>query len=86
MRPATWKPARASTRGRTSPAKSTAALLERLFQAIQESANQALRAVETARYRPRLVDGQPADTPEVRFVQPFYVPREDKPTPQGGGG
>jgi len=52
----------------------------------EKRANQALRAVETARYRPRLVDGQPADTPEVRFVQPFYVPREDKPTPQGGGG
>ena len=29
MRPATWKPARVSTRGRTSPAKSTAALVER---------------------------------------------------------
>ena len=48
--------------------------------------NQALRAAETARYRPRLVDGQPADTPGVRFVQPFYVLREDKPAPQGGGG
>jgi tetratricopeptide (TPR) repeat protein len=48
--------------------------------------NQALRAVETARYRPRLVDGQPSDTPGVRFVQPFYVLREDKPAPQGGGG
>ena len=48
--------------------------------------NQALRAAETARYRPRLVDGQPADTPGVRFVQPFYVLREDKPPPQGGGG
>jgi tetratricopeptide (TPR) repeat protein len=48
--------------------------------------NQALRAAETARYRPRLVDGQPADTPGVRFVQPFYVLREAKPAPQGGGG
>jgi TonB family protein len=48
--------------------------------------SQALRAAETARYRPRLVDGQPADTPGVRFVQPFYVLREDKPAPQGGGG
>ena len=48
--------------------------------------NTALRAAETARYRPRLVDGRPADTPGVRFVQPFYVLREDKPAPQGGGG
>jgi tetratricopeptide (TPR) repeat protein len=42
-------------------------------------ASQALRAVETARYRPRLVDGQPVETPGVRFVQPFYVLREDTP-------
>ena len=48
--------------------------------------SQALRAAATARYRPRLVDGQPADTPGVRFVQPFYVLREDKPAPQGGAG
>jgi TonB family protein len=48
--------------------------------------NQALRAAETARYRPRLVDGEPAETPGVRFVQPFYVLRTDKPAPQGGGG
>jgi tetratricopeptide (TPR) repeat protein len=48
--------------------------------------SQALRSAETARYRPRLVDGQPADTPTVRFVQPFYVLRADKPAPQGGGG
>jgi len=52
----------------------------------EKLASQALRAAETARYRPRLVDGQPADTPGVRFVQPFYVLREDKPAPQGGGG
>jgi len=49
-------------------------------------ASQALRAVETARYRPRLVDGQPVETTGVRFVQPFYVLREDGPPPQGGGG
>jgi tetratricopeptide (TPR) repeat protein len=47
--------------------------------------SQALRAAATARYRPRLVDGQPADTPGVRMVQPFYVLREDKPPAQGGG-
>ena len=46
----------------------------------------AVRAVTTARYRPRLVDGQPADTPGVRMVQPFYVLRDDKPSAQGGGG
>lgn len=45
----------------------------------QRLASQALRAVETARYRPRLVDGQPVETPGVRFVQPFYVLREDTP-------
>jgi TonB family protein len=49
-------------------------------------ANQALRAAETARYRPRLVDGQPADTPGVRLLQPFYVLREAAPPAQGGGG
>jgi TonB family protein len=48
--------------------------------------SQALRAAETARYRPRLVDGQPADTPGVRMVQPFYVLRDDPPPAQGGGG
>jgi tetratricopeptide (TPR) repeat protein len=46
--------------------------------------NQALRAAGTARYRPRLVDGQPVETTGVRFVQPFYVLREEPP-PQGGG-
>jgi hypothetical protein len=38
---------------------------------------QTLRAARTARYRPRLVDGEPVDTPGVRFVQAFYVLRED---------
>jgi TonB family protein len=33
----------------------------------------AQRAAETARYRPRLEDGQPVETTGVRFVQPFYV-------------
>jgi hypothetical protein len=58
-------------------------------------AGQALRAAGTAQYRPRLVDGQPTDTPGVRFVQPFYVLREDDssatppdavPPPQAQGG
>jgi hypothetical protein len=43
-------------------------------------AGQALRAVGTARYRPRLVDGQPVATQDVRFVQPFYVSNKDEQT------
>jgi hypothetical protein len=48
-------------------------------------AQRALRAAETARYRPRFVDGQPADTPGVRFSQPLYVLREgvDSESPDG---
>jgi len=34
------------------------------------------RAAESGRYRPRLVDGEPVDTPALRFVQPFYMLRE----------
>lgn len=36
-------------------------------------AEQALRAASTARYRPRMENGQPVATPGVRFLQPFYV-------------
>ncbi len=39
-------------------------------------AQRALRAAESARYRPRFVDGQPVEAPGVRFIQPFYVLRE----------
>lgn len=39
-------------------------------------AQRALRAAETARYRPRFVDGQPVETRGVRFTQPLYVLRE----------
>lgn len=46
---------------------------------------QALRALETARYRPRVVDGEPVDAEGVRFVQPFYVLREDEPAPAAAG-
>jgi len=53
---------------------------------------QALRAVATARYRPRLVEGEPQETRGVRFIQPFYVLIEAVPaeppapaTPQGQG-
>lgn len=38
-------------------------------------AARGLRAAESGRYRPRLVDGEPVDTPAVRFIQPFYVLR-----------
>jgi tetratricopeptide (TPR) repeat protein len=41
--------------------------------------SQALRAVQTARYRPRLEGGEPAETAGVRFTQPFYVLRETEP-------
>jgi hypothetical protein len=37
---------------------------------------QAERAAETAIYRARWADGEPIETPGVRFVQPFYVLRE----------
>ena len=61
-------------------------------------ASRGQRAAESGRYRPRLVDGAPVDTPGVRFVQPFFVLREipagESPAeapapgnepPQGGG-
>lgn len=44
-------------------------------------AEQALRAAATARYRPRLVDGQPVASTGVRFVQPFFVLLEKPPAP-----
>jgi tetratricopeptide (TPR) repeat protein len=48
----------------------------------QRLANQALRAVASAIYRPRLVDGEPVATAGVRFGQPFYVLRDSgKPLP-----
>jgi tetratricopeptide (TPR) repeat protein len=60
-------------------------------------AAQAMKALETAVYRPRLADGTAVATEGVRFVQPFYVLREaatpvpepapppPPPPPQGGG-
>jgi len=42
-------------------------------------ASRGLRAAESGRYRPRLVDGAPVDTPGVRFIQPFYVLRATPP-------
>ena len=48
----------------------------------QRLANQALRAVASAIYRPRLADGEPVTAAGVRFSQPFYVLRQsDTPTP-----
>jgi hypothetical protein len=58
---------------------------------------QALRAVQTASYRPRLVAGEPAETTGLSFTQPFYVLREAEaarptesappaPPPAQGGG
>ena len=52
------------------------------------------RAAESGRYRPRFVDGEPVDAPGLRYIQPFFVPREAAPAvepapppepPQGGG-
>jgi hypothetical protein len=58
-------------------------------------AAQAMKALETAVYRPRLADGTAVATEGVRFVQPFYVLREaatpvaeptpPQPRPQGSG-
>ena len=61
-------------------------------------AGQALRAAQSAQYRPRMADGQPVATTGVRFVQPFYVLRDEgsaeppppapaapQPPAQGGG-
>jgi hypothetical protein len=48
-------------------------------------AEQVLRAAATARYRPRMVDGEPLATAGVRFLQPWYVLREKDAPAQGGG-
>jgi outer membrane biosynthesis protein TonB len=42
-------------------------------------AEQAVRAAGTARYRPRMADGQLVETTGVRLVQPYYVLRGDEP-------
>jgi hypothetical protein len=43
------------------------------------------RAAATARYRPRIVDGEPQATGGVRFLQPWYVLRDKDAPAQGGG-
>ena len=47
----------------------------------QRLANQALRAAASAIYRPRLVNGEPVVSGNVRFSQPFYVLRESGAPP-----
>jgi hypothetical protein len=51
----------------------------------KDLAGQMLRAAATARYRPRMVDGEPLATSGVRFLQPWYVLREKDAPAQGGG-
>jgi tetratricopeptide (TPR) repeat protein len=48
-------------------------------------AARAQRAAESARYRPRFVDGQPVETAGVRFLQPFYVLRPGVADAPSGG-
>jgi tetratricopeptide (TPR) repeat protein len=53
----------------------------------QDLAAPVLRAAASARYRPRLVDGEPLATSGVRFVQPWYALRDtDKAAAAQGGG
>jgi TonB family protein len=37
-------------------------------------AQAAIEAAETARYRPRLIEGKPSDTTDVRFAQVYFEP------------
>jgi tetratricopeptide (TPR) repeat protein len=46
-----------------------------------QMAEATLDAVETARYRPRLIDGKPLDTADVRFAQTYFEPRPASETP-----
>ena len=41
---------------------------------------QALRAANTARYRPRFENGEPVASPATRFSQPFIVLLPPPPT------
>ncbi len=44
-------------------------------------AEATLDAAETARYRPRLIEGKPSDTADVRFAQTYFEPTpEPQPT------
>ena len=43
-------------------------------------AEEALEAADSARYRPRLVDGNPVETPDIRMTQTYFEPLEKQPT------
>ena len=43
-------------------------------------AEEALEAADSARYRPRFVDGSPVETPDVRMTQTYFEPIEKPPT------
>ena len=45
-------------------------------------AEEALEAADTARYRPRFVDGNPVETPDVRLTQTYYEPIETPKNPE----
>ena len=45
-------------------------------------AEEALEAADTARYRPRFVDGNPVETPDVRLTQTYYEPIEAPKNPE----
>ena len=53
-----------------------------------QMAEAALDAAATARYRPRMVDGQPLDTADVRFAQTYFepnpVPAKDESAAKSG--
>ena len=44
-------------------------------------AEATLDAAETARYRPRLMDGKPLETADVRFAQTYFEPKPVPETP-----
>jgi tetratricopeptide (TPR) repeat protein len=46
-------------------------------------AEEALEAADTARYRPRFLDGNPVETSDVRLTQTYYQPIETQKTPDG---
>jgi TonB family protein len=48
-------------------------------------AEAALDAAETARYRPRLMEGKPLETADVKFAQTYFEPIPVE-TPESAGG
>jgi TonB family protein len=51
----------------------------------ERMAEAALDAAETARYRPRLLEGKPLETSDVKFAQTYFEPRPVT-TPESTGG